>query len=198
MTHDEDARQAVHTLAEQCYYEKEHTEQVTRLALRLFDELQPLHSLGNEDRFRLECAATLHDIGWIEGGKGHHKTALRFIRGSALLPFDDHERLVIGSIARYHRKALPKQSHEHFASLSPDEQDRVRALAAILRTADGLDRTHRNVVRDVRCEIDDTVVTVICTVAGTATYERAAALKKGRPLFTEVFDRTMEIVCQTT
>lgn len=198
MAPNEDVRQAVQALAEQCHYEKEHTEQVARLALMLFDELQPLHQLGQTERLWLEWAATLHDIGWIEGGKGHHKTTLRRIRESALLPFDEYERLVIGSIARYHRKALPKQSHDHYAALSLDDQDRVRALASILRTADGLDRTHRSVVRDVTCEISDTVVTITCTVAGAATYERAAALKKGRPLFKEVFDRTMEILCQTT
>ena len=71
--------QAVLQLAKDCDYEEEHTHQVARLSLRLFDELEPLHRLGPKERFWLRCGALLHDIGWIEGRKGHHKTSLQLI-----------------------------------------------------------------------------------------------------------------------
>ncbi len=74
-------------LAQTCDYEANHSHQVTRLALRLFDELESLHHLGQEPRFWLECAGILHDIGWIEGWRNHHKTALRVILTTPLLPF---------------------------------------------------------------------------------------------------------------
>jgi len=173
---------AVVRCAERCRYEAEHTRQVTRLALALFDALQPAHGLAKEDRLLLRCAAILHDIGWLAGKKGHHKTALGLILNDATLPFDDRQRRVVGCIARYHRKALPSAKHAHFASLSRGDQERVRHLAGLLRVADGLDRTHRNVVRSLRCEVTPSEVIIRCATDGPAADETLAASDKGRLL----------------
>jgi len=180
---EQDARiGAVLELARSCEYEAEHTHQVTRLALKLFDELAGLHGLGVEQRFFLHCAALLHDIGWIEGQQAHHKTALRIILNSPLLPFEERERLIIGSIARYHRKALPGPAHEHFTVLGEADQRLVTILAGILRVADGLDRTHRSLVDDFACQISPKKITLMCVAHWPAEMERQVALDKGQLL----------------
>jgi exopolyphosphatase/guanosine-5'-triphosphate,3'-diphosphate pyrophosphatase len=190
----ERARQlrAVLQLAARCEYERGHTHHVARLSLRLFDELEPLHGLGVVERFWLRCSALLHDIGWIEGQKGHHKTSLRLVLDAQDLLFDERERQIVGSIARYHRGALPKDKHRYFAPLSPVDQRRVTILAAILRVADGLDRRHRSVVDDLRCNISSHRVTVDCIAAGNAEPERERALHKG-DLLERAFDRELLI-----
>ena len=99
-----------------------HSIHVTWLALRLFDELRPLHELGAEERFYLEAAGLLHDVGMMEKSGSHHKQSLHVIQNAALLPLDSRERMVIGSIARYHRKAMPSLRHDHFAALELDDQ----------------------------------------------------------------------------
>jgi len=184
--------EAVLHLAESCEYDTGHTHQVTGLALKLFDELQPLHHLGAEERFWLNTGALLHDIGWIEGQKGHHKTALRTILNTSLLPFDNEERLIIGSIARYHRGALPKKKHAHFTALRSWQRRTVKVLAAILRVADGLDRTHQSLVEDISCEITAEQILIQCSVSRPAEVERLFALKKGR-LLEKVFGRELAI-----
>jgi exopolyphosphatase/guanosine-5'-triphosphate,3'-diphosphate pyrophosphatase len=45
---------------------------------------------------------------------------------------------------------MPKDRHEHFQVLAPEERIVVRRLAALLRVADGLDRGHRRSVRSVQ------------------------------------------------
>ena len=184
--------EAVQRLAVRCDYEEEHTHHVTELSLRLFDELHPLHRFNAEERFLLRCGALLHDIGWVEGRKGHHKTSLRLILDTLDGPFNERERYVIGSIARYHRGALPKDKHEHFAALSPVDQYRVTVLAAILRVADGLDRTHRSVVEDLWCEIEPRQIVVRCAVCRYPIPERERALKKGN-LLERAFDRELVV-----
>jgi putative phosphoesterase len=182
--------QAVLQLAEDCGYEKDHAQHVTGLSLRLFDELQPMHQLGAEQRFWLRCGALLHDIGLVGGWKGYHKTSLRLILGASGLPFDDRERHIIGSIARYHRGAVPKDKHGHFAVLSPVDQYQVTILAALLRVADGLDRTHRGAVQDLTCEISPRQIIVRCAVRMYTIPEREYALEKGA-LLERAFDREL-------
>lgn len=182
--------EAVLALATDCQYEREHTHQVTRLALEIFDALQEAHRMGPEERFRLHCAALLHDIGWVEGPQGHHKTAMRLIVSDPRLPFRRSQRQMIALIARYHRKALPDVRHKYYENLSDVEQHCVSVLAGILRVADGLDRSHGRVVRGVRCQVSDRRVVVLCDVRGPAEAELAAATKKA-DLFEKAFGRRL-------
>jgi putative phosphoesterase len=179
---------AVIAFARDCNYEPEHTHQVTELALALFDQLQGLHGLGPQERLWLQCGALLHDIGWIEGQQGHHKTSLRLILAAPSLPFERRERRIVGLIARYHRRAAPNERHKYFHRLSREDQHRVRVLAGLLRVADGLDATHTNVIRHVSCEVSSREIRLACEAAGPADEEIAAVAEKA-DLLESVFDR---------
>jgi exopolyphosphatase/pppGpp-phosphohydrolase len=167
-------------LAERCQYEEEHSRQVCRIALNLFDELRSLAGLDldEEDRLRLEWAAMLHDIGWIEGQKGHHKTSQRMILEAPELRFGPRTRRLVGAIARYHRKATPSARHEAFAALGPEDRKKVCLLSGILRVADGLDRSHQNLVCGVRCRAAPGRLRVQYEVEGPAEMEYDAATEK--------------------
>ncbi|MCG3147793.1 MAG: Guanosine-5'-triphosphate,3'-diphosphate pyrophosphatase [Verrucomicrobiae bacterium] len=132
-----------------------HCRQVRDLALTLFDQLQTLHGLGRDERDILNAAALLHDIGWTISGAKHHKHTYRLIHESkrSLTGFSPTQVELIANVARYHRKALPSLKHEPFAALASKDQEIVRALAGILRVADGLDRPHLQLVRKVECHI---------------------------------------------
>lgn len=184
--------EAVLALARACDYEVEHSHQVTRLALALFNQTQPVHRLGPQERFRLQCAALLHDIGYVQGTKGHHKRALEIILSSDLLPFGRRDRLIIGSVARYHRKAAPSSRHKHFAQLAGEDRRRVRVLAAILSLVDSLDSSHRSLVHDLSCTLTARRATVRCVVYGLYEEMRQRVFEKGS-LFEKVFDRKLAL-----
>ena len=132
-----------------CAYREEHAEQVALLSLSLFDQLPDLHGLGEEERAILHAAAMLHDVGAFVSYNRHHKHSYYLLYHADLPGYTDRERELIATIARYHRRSSPKESHEEFQRLTPDERAVVRTLAAILRVADGLDRGHRRHVRSV-------------------------------------------------
>lgn len=182
----------VYRLAQRCRYEPTHAHHVTHLSLRIFDELVDLHGLGGKKRFWLLCAGLLHDIGWVDGGAAHHKASLRYILQSELLPWDHRQRHVVGSVARYHRRALPKDSHDHFAALAPRDKKDVRLLAACLRVGDALDRTHRGIVRHVECAVSNQRIQIHCTSHLPAQTEAKKAVEKA-DLMTLIFDRKVEV-----
>ncbi len=182
----------VMALARACEVESRHTLHVHHLALRLFDDLAPLRYFGEKDRFLLQCAALLHDIGWVEGWRGHHKAGLAIILRTPLLTFPNKERLVIGSVVRYHRRALPQPDHDNYAALNLAEQELVKRLAAFLRIADGLDDQHQQRVEYLGCEVNPEEVVLICKAAQPAEDERTVALEKS-DLFEQVFERRISI-----
>lgn len=187
---------AVIDLERTCKVETEHTRHVTFLALRLFDELTNIHHLGRQERFWLQCAGLLHDIGWVEGWKAHHKVTARMIIETPLLHFSSKERLIIASIARYHRKALPNLTHDHYAALEPQERDKVAILAGFLRMADALDHSHQSRIRDLACKVTSQKITLRCVPDGNAMEEIQKAEEKS-DLFQQVFHKKLVILLET-
>jgi putative phosphoesterase len=182
----------IRELAEHCRYEQPHAEQVTRLALRLFDDLQPLHGLGKQARFLLRSAGLLHDIGWVEGQKKHHKMARDIILHAESLPLTPRERSVVALVARYHRRALPKKKHTHYAAMQEGDRHTVRTLAGLLRLADGLDRSHEALVRDVLCRWNKRRLTVFLRADITPVEERSGGRKKA-DLLSDVIGREVRV-----
>lgn len=95
----------------------------------------------------MEYAALLHDIGYIVDVQKHHKRAERIIRRASLPGLLPYEVTLIALTVRCHRRKWPGMTHRIFRGLGRADYDTVRWLAAILRVADGLDRTHTNAVR---------------------------------------------------
>jgi exopolyphosphatase / guanosine-5'-triphosphate,3'-diphosphate pyrophosphatase len=140
-------------IAENFKYEPEHSLHVTMLALKMFDQTRQLHMLSYSDREYLEAASILHEVGCFVSHSQHHRHSYYLIRNSELLGFTENEKEIIANIARYHRKSHPKLKHTDYVKLSPDDQTLVNKLAAMLRIADGLDRTHSSSVSGIKIEI---------------------------------------------
>jgi len=173
-------------LGRRCGFEEEHCRQDARLAVRLFDLTTDLHHLDWECRDLLYCAGLLHDIGYVEGYLGHHKTAYRLIMKASLPGLAEREKQIVANVARYHRGAQPKHSHEEFAVLEPEDQEIVTILGAILRLADGLDRSHIDAVQDLDLWLEGERLTVLVDCPFGCGSEIWAAEKKGR-FFGSVF-----------
>lgn len=188
----EKPRPAVAKCMEQYDPDHAHAEQVCRLSLILFDELDALHGLGGKERGYLRDAAYLHDTGWCDGRKRHHKRSMEIILSEPSLPFEERERQIVANVARYHRRAFPQADHAAFAALDTEAQETVEKLSALLRIADGLDVTHRSIVRTVQCVAGVDDVGISYTAAAPAPAEEAQALKKSS-LFTHVYKRSIVI-----
>ncbi len=179
-------------LMQQFDSEPAHALQVAKLALELFDQLAFVHGLRQSQRELLEAAAYLHDIGWSRGAKAHHKSSMQMILDSPLPGWTREEILLIANIARYHTKAIPKPSHEMFAALSEANQEIVCKLAAILRVADGLDRSHEAIVQGLQCRREDDQFKLTLFCRGRLGAEQYGFERK-RDLFESVFGASIVI-----
>jgi exopolyphosphatase/pppGpp-phosphohydrolase len=152
----------VQHFAQRCDYEIQHSEQVMQLAGRLFDLLEPVHGISADQKRLLTAAALLHDIGWSQGQKEHHKAAMDMILSDKTMPLEPQDRNLIALIARYHRKALPQESHPVYGQLPAQQRRMVGVLGGILRLADGLDRSHTSAVQRLEVEIHSDFISVLC------------------------------------
>lgn len=183
---------------EACGFERQHAQQVAKLAGHLFDQLQQPLQLPLQERLLLVAAAWLHEVGYLINFEKHHHHSYHLILHGNLIGLSARQRELVANIARYHRKALPKKKHDNFTRLSPDEQTTVARLSALLRLADGLDRTHTQNIKGLTCQCYADTVRLIVTADAFPEVDLWGAEQKGVKLFQKVFDRELEFVWQPT
>ncbi len=186
-------RASVQGFARRCATNEGHAHRVARLALELFDQTQPLHGLGAEDRELLEYAALLHDVGEHVSTTGHHKHGAYLIRHAQLRGFTPAEVQLLAALARWHRRGEPKLGDD-FGMV---DRHRLRRLAALLRLADGLDRSRGGAVEHVQVTLGPSLVVVRLQSSRDVELELWGARRK-RELFEKVFEVDVELTVAPT
>jgi exopolyphosphatase/guanosine-5'-triphosphate,3'-diphosphate pyrophosphatase len=173
---------------------RRHSEHVRNLSLRLFDDLKPLHGYGDTERELLEAAALLHDVGYHIAADQHHKHSEYIIRNSPMPGFTNDESEIIANIARYHRKSHPKKKHEGFLKLMSREQQVVRAMSAILRIAEGLDRRQQQVVTTVHAALKPGYIEIFLTTPTVIPDIELWGAERRKSLMEEAFSRDVRLL----
>jgi exopolyphosphatase / guanosine-5'-triphosphate,3'-diphosphate pyrophosphatase len=187
---------SVREFADRCHFDARHGTHVQKLALQLFDTLAPSLGLSASDRRILADAALLHEVGYHINYEKHHKHSFHLIVHADLLGMTPLEQTAIALVARYHRGAEPKRSHKVFEQLERPWRQRIRALAAMLRFADGFDRGHVGAISALQVTRTADVVRVVAVAAPDAAAHRlelwGAARKKG--LLESVLDLPIQVM----
>jgi exopolyphosphatase / guanosine-5'-triphosphate,3'-diphosphate pyrophosphatase len=168
-------------------FDEAHAGIVSRFALQLFDHTRNIHNLGLEYRLLLEVAALLHDVGTFVSAGDHHKHSQYLIMATPVIGLTKSQMAIVGNVARYHRKSMPKPQHEAYRVLSSKERVVVTKLAALLRLADALDNEHGSKVTHVDVEYRKPRLILSLFGEGDLLLEKWAIMKKAQ-LFEEVFN----------
>jgi exopolyphosphatase / guanosine-5'-triphosphate,3'-diphosphate pyrophosphatase len=190
---------AIERFALACSGEPAHGRHVAALAGKIFAELAERFEMDPADRWLVETAARLQDVGYLINYDQHHKHSYHLIMNSNLPGFRPRELELVANVARYHRGAPPKQKHDNFSKLAEDDQRRVAQLAAILRIAGGLDRSHTQQVCDVALRFDrdgdDHSVCKVILLAHARDNPEVDlwGARRRAELFADVFDCELEV-----
>lgn len=167
-------------------FDEDHCRHVAELSKSLFRALKDEHHLDQRYELILEVAALLHDVGLFISNRSYHKHTMYLIIHSELFGLGKQDIQLVGLVARYHRRASPKPLHEGFATLDREKRVAVAKLAALLRIADALDRSHSQRVREIRCTREEGRLVISIPRIADLSLEQLALKQKG-PLFEEIF-----------
>ena len=167
-------------------FDEPHCMHVAHLARVLFRELQPEHRLEPRFELILYIAAVLHEIGQFVSAASHHKHTMYLIINSELFGLTKKDVQLVGLVARYHRRASPKPTHPGYAALDRESRVAVSKMAAILRVADSLERSHSQRINNVHCQREDGRLVISVPQVDDLTLEQLALKQKGS-LFEETF-----------
>ena len=167
-------------------FNEDHGRHVAELSRQLFVAMQDEHQLDGRYQLILYIAALLHDVGRIVNLMSHHKHSMYLIGNSKLFGLSQEDHLLASLVARYHRRASPKPTHEGYATLGWDARIAVAKMAAILRVADALDRSDGQRIREIDCEREEGRLVISVPGVNDLSLEQLA-LKQKDALFEEIF-----------
>jgi len=185
-------KRSIYELLRKSNWLEAHSTHVAAMALQLFDEFKEELKLQESDRELLEYASLMHDIGYYISYRKHHKHALYLIRHSDLRGFTEDEINIMANVARYHRRSTPKKRHFLYKKLEKPLQKKVKGLSAILRVADGLDRSHYQNVEKLEIDNKPEKINFYITTMGDPELEIWGAERKSE-LFQKVTGKKLEI-----
>lgn len=174
------------SLAKKFKVHRSHSVQVARLSQQLFEQTLALHQLNEHDALLLNCAAILHECGNFLSVRAHHKHSQYIIQNSELFGLGGRDISIIALIARYHRKSGPKMNHTGYRTLPPEDRMRVSKLAAILRIADALDRSHSSRIGELSTRIEKQKL-IICLISVSDISVEQHAMRSKSDLFHDIF-----------
>ena len=150
-----DPLRAMREFVDRCQGDRRHVEQVRLLALALFDRLRSAVQADPDERYLLEAASLLHDVGQVVSYRRHHHHSYQLILHAERPSFASRDRNLVALVSRYHRRKGPSKKHPEFAAIPPGDRAIVRRLAGLLRIADGLDRGHASAVARVTTRLTE-------------------------------------------
>lgn len=173
-----DAHEAARRLAQRCDDDIPHSLHVVELCHQIVRSLPAKMRLSPREAQLLALAAELHDIGVFVEYEKHHKHSWALIRNARLPGLSQIELAIVAAVARYHRKSLPRASHMELEDMNAAQRLLTSRLAAILRIADGLDRSHEQRITGLQIKNHRKRTQCLVQGDGDLTAEIMAASKK--------------------
>jgi exopolyphosphatase / guanosine-5'-triphosphate,3'-diphosphate pyrophosphatase len=192
---DDVRRASVENLAHRFNTDPDHVGRVADLSLAMFDGLARagLHELGDAERELLWAACLLHDIGTAIDYDDHHRHSHYLILNAGLPGFAPRELVLIGLVARYHRKGEPDASELGDLARRGDPE-RLRLLCGIIRLAEQLERSRDGAIRRVGVAAHDGAVTLDTEVdPGRDPSVPIWAARRNADLLADALGRAVEI-----
>ncbi len=179
------------------FYDKkeDNAKQVGELALILFRQLKVLHKLPRGYLKVLRIASMMHDCGKRIKYYNHAKNSFDIIINSDIQGVTQREITLAAFVC-----ASQDSNDFNLADwirykdvLLEEDLVAVKKLAIIVRIAEALDKTHRNIVQDVSCDVLGDSVIMKTIVTGDASIEIREALKASLD-FKKAYGKNLEVL----
>ena len=147
---------ATRNIAKRYSSAKSHIQGTTDLALAIFDSMKKIHGMGARERLLLQIAVLLHDCGKYISMGDVAECSYQIIMATEIIGLSTEERQIIASAVRYNTTGFVYYDKvEGETGVDRRRYILTAKLAAILRLANAMDRSHYQKVKGLKAELKD-------------------------------------------
>lgn len=162
-------------------------ETLETITMHIFDCLKKKSGLTGRDRLLLRIAAILHDCGKYISLYNLADCSYNIIMSTEIIGLSHEEREIVANVVKFNH--MDFESYEEAAAgqmISGEQYLRIAKLTAILRVANGLDRSHKQKFKHIKVAIKDNDLIITVHTDKDITLEKGL-LRERANFFEEVF-----------
>lgn len=166
---------------------KRRSETLDNISLIIFDSLKRNYGLTPRDRLLLRMAAILHDCGKYISLYNLGICSYNIIMATEIIGLSHEEREIVANVVKFNH-----MDFEYYAQMARETQIdtdaymRITKLTAILRAANGLDRSHKEKFSNITVFVRESELQIIVHTNEDITLEKGL-FKERADFFEEVF-----------
>lgn len=166
---------------------RKRAETLESITMTIFDSMKKVHGLGNRERFYLRIAAILHDCGKYISMMDIGETSYHIIMATEIIGLSHMEREIVANVVRYNHSPFVYYNNMQSKSMSNEAYLIIAKLTAILKVANGLDRSHKQKLKAVRATLKDEELILTLDSQEDIVLEKGLFGKRAK-FFKEVFN----------
>lgn len=148
-------------------------ETLEKIALTIFDSMKRVHGLGKRERLLLQLATLLHDCGKYISMVNLAECSYSIIMATEIIGLSHVEREIVANVVKYnHMEFEYYEEVGRGATLDKEAYLKIAKLTAILRVANGLDRSHKQKFKDVKTTLRDNILSITVETNDDITLEK--------------------------
>ncbi len=158
-----------------------------QVALTIFDSTKKLHGMGKRERLLLRIAALLGDCGKFISLEAMAESSYSIIMATEIIGLSHMEREIVANVVKYNKATF--QYFSELTTVSGIDKEAyltIAKLVAIFRVADGVCRSQRLKIRDVKAALKDSQLILTVSSDEDLSLEKGFFERKAR-FFEEVF-----------
>ena len=151
---EEDILATANNIAKRYRCNRNHVEQTAYFALKIFDVVRKPFGLDKMQRLQLQIAALLHECGNFINLHDGARNSYYIVANTEILGLSHKERMEVANVVKYNPLYLPSKD-KISAELDGCDYIVIAKLAAILRIANILDKSHMQKIEDISVTLKD-------------------------------------------
>lgn len=152
---------------------KKRGETLEKIALTIFDSMKRVHGLGKRERLLLQIATLLHDCGKYISMVNLGECSYSIIMATEIIGLSHVEREIVANVVKYNH--IDFEYYEEVGrgtNLDREAYLKIAKLTAILRVANGLDRSHKQKFKNVKAVLRDNILSITVETNEDITLEK--------------------------
>ncbi len=185
---EKDILASARTISKRFMGNKKRAETLETLCLAIFDSMKKIHGLGKRERLYLQIAAILHDCGKYISLMNLGECSYNIIMSTEMIGLSHAERELVADVVKFnHDDFVYFEDLSKSSSLDKAAYLVMAKLTAILRIANGLDRSQKQKFKNAKISLKDRELIFLVESQEDITLEKGLFSSRSK-FFEEVYN----------